>query len=79
MALSASVLVRNRAPLYRATTVGRLRIGSSEKTRAARQGLLSHASPPARILIGKGFGEAVSAGQTEAEIVAIGASSVAPS
>ena len=43
------------------------------------QGLLSHASPLARALIGKGVGEAVSAGQTEAEIVAIGAAVVAPS
>lgn len=42
------------------------------------QGLLSHASPLARALIGKGVGEAVSAGQTEAEIVAIGASIVVP-
>ena len=44
------------------------------------KGLLSHASPLARALIGKGVGEAVSAGQTEAQIVAIGsAASAAPS
>lgn len=36
------------------------------------QGLLSHASPLARALLGKGVGDQVSAGQTEAEIVAIG-------
>jgi len=37
------------------------------------QGLLSHASPLARALMGKSVGDMVSAGQTEAEIVAIGA------
>lgn len=43
------------------------------------QGLLSHASPLARALMGKGVSDTVSAGQTEAEIIAIGTAIVAPS
>jgi transcription elongation GreA/GreB family factor len=46
------------------------RIVGEDEADPAR-GLLSHASPLAQALLGKGVGERVPAGQTEAEIVAI--------